>query len=305
MKTHVRSLFLAVLFLFLFSGTVFAKPRIAILDFADKSGAGAPGAAISDMLTTELFNTNAFRIIERERLHALLTEQKLVSDGFVDASSAVQLGKLLGVDFLISGAITQFKTETAGGVVPLPFGGVAIGSHTAYVNLDTRMINAQTGEIVYAAREEGAANATIGGLAAYGGAFGGGKTGGVLAAATYKAVTKIVPKILEMKDTTVGPASEAVFNVIEGGNVMVLVDAGANSGVKEGQFLAAFREGKVIKDMQGNVLDTEKIYTAVLVVREVRERYSRCEVLRAMKPLARGEKAEFLRGNPQDLPIGK
>lgn len=98
---------------------------------------------------------------------------------------------------------------------------------------------------------------------------------------------------------------DAVFNVIEGGNVMVAVDAGASSGIKVGQYLAAFKEGKVLKDMQGNVLDAEKIYTAVLVVREVKPKYSKCEVIRALKPLSRGEKAEFLKGSPEDLPIGK
>ncbi|GAB1427888.1 hypothetical protein MASR2M17_13160 [Aminivibrio sp.] len=43
-----------------------------------------------------------------------------------------------------------------------------------------------------AAREDGAANATIGGIAAYGGPSAEGRRG-VLASATYKAVTKIVP----------------------------------------------------------------------------------------------------------------
>ncbi len=49
----------------------------------------------------------------------------------------------------------------------------------------------------------------------------------------------------------------------------------------------------------------EKIYTAVLVVREVKQKYSKCEIIRTQKPLARGEKVEFLRGSPEDLPIGK
>jgi len=49
----------------------------------------------------------------------------------------------------------------------------------------------------------------------------------------------------------------------------------------------------------------EKIYTAVLVVREVKQKYWKCEIIRTQKPLARGEKVEFLRGSPEDLPIGK
>ncbi len=291
-----------------FSGSAWAKPRIAILEFEDKSGAGAPGEAVADMLTTELFNTNEFTILERQRIDAVLSEQGLASDGFVDGATAAKMGKLLGVDFLITGAITQFKTETAGGVVPLPigsFGGVAVGSHTAYVTLDVRAVSTTTGEILLAAREQGAANATVGGVAAYGAAFGGGKTGGVLASATYKVVTKIVPRISALREKAAEASSDAVFNVIEGGNVMVAVDAGASSGIKVGQYLAAFKEGKVLKDMQGNVLDAEKIYTAVLVVREVKPKYSKCEVIRALKPLSRGEKAEFLKGSPEDLPIGK
>ena len=285
-----------------------AKPRIAILDFADKSGAGAPGDAVADMLTTELFNTGEFTILERNRIDAVLSEQGLAYEGYVDGESGTRMGKLLGVDFLITGAITRFKTETAGGVVPVPlgsFGGVAVGSHTAYVSLDIRAISTTTGEILLAASEEGAANATVGGVAAYGAVFGGGKTGGVLASATYKVVTKIVPRIVALKEAAAQTVSDAVFNVIEGGSVMVAVDGGAGAGMAVGQYLAAFKEGKVLKDMAGNVLDAEKIYTAVLVVREVKPKYARCEIIRALKPVSRGEKAEFLRGNPEDLPIGK
>ena len=127
----------------------------------------------------------------------------------------------------------------------------------------------------------------------------------MLASATHKVVTKIVPRIAALKDTAAEALSEAVFNVIEGGNVMVAVDGGSAAGVRTGQYFAAFREGKVLKDMQGNILDAEKIYTAVLIVREVKPKYSKCEIIRAQKPLARGEKVEFLRGSPEDLPIGK
>jgi len=290
------------------SGTAWGKPRITILEFEDKNRAGAPRESVADMLTAELFNTGDFTILERQRIDDVLSEQGLASDGYVDGTTGARMGKLLGVDFLITGAITQFKTETTGGAVPLPlgsFGGVAVGTHTAYVTLDVRAINSTTGEILLAAREQGAANATVGGLAAYGAAFGGGKTGGVLAPATHKAVTKIVPRIAALKDSAAEALSDAVFNVIEGGSVMAAADGGSAAGVREGQYLAAFREGKLLTDMQGNVPDAEKIYTAVLIVREVKPKYSRYEIIRAQKPLSRGEKVEFLRGSPENLPIGK
>jgi len=49
-RTLACVLFLLALFA---SGTAWGKPRIAILEFEDKSGAGAPGEAVADMLTTE------------------------------------------------------------------------------------------------------------------------------------------------------------------------------------------------------------------------------------------------------------
>ena len=60
-----------------FSGTAWAKPRIAILEFEDKSGAGAPGEAVADMLTTELFNTNEFTILERQRIDAIVAKASI------------------------------------------------------------------------------------------------------------------------------------------------------------------------------------------------------------------------------------
>ena len=301
---------LFVLVFFLLPGAAMARPRIAILEFEDKSGSGAPGEAVADMLTTELFSTNEFTILERSRLDAVLAEQNLGSAGYVDPGTAVRLGKLLGVQFLITGAVTRFKTETGGAVVPLPIGGfsgVAVGSHTAHVSLDVRAISVQTGEIVLAAREDGAANATVGAAAVHGVAFGGGKTGGILASATYQAVTKIVPRFAALKDVKEEsePVQETSWNIIEGGKASVAVDAGAGSGIRVGQYLAAYREGKALKDRQCNVLDTEKIYTGVLVVREVKPKYSRCQVVRAPKPLLRGEKVEIIQGPPESVPLSK
>lgn len=210
------------------SGTALAKPRTAILEFEDKSGAGAPGEAVADMLTTELFSTNEFTVLERQRLDAVLSEQGLVSDGFVDGATAAKMGELLCVDFLITGAIIQFTTETAGGVVPLAigsFGGVAVGTHTVYVTLDVRAVSTTAGEILLAARELG------------GGQRHSGRSG------------RLRRRFRPRQDRR-------------------------SAGVKVGRYLEAFKDGKVLEDMQENVLDAEKIYTAVLVVRKIRRKGS-------------------------------
>ena len=104
--------------LFLLPSIAMAKMRVAVLDFQDNSGAGAPGGAIADMMTTELFNAGVFTVVERNQLGAVATEQRLAAQGLVDPSTAVQMGKVLGVEGLITGSITQYYYKGSGGVVP-------------------------------------------------------------------------------------------------------------------------------------------------------------------------------------------
>ena len=110
MKKTVSGLILllvVVFFLSLAPSAALAKMRVAVLDFQDNSGAGAPGGAIADMMTTELFNAGVFTVVERNQLGAVATEQRLAGQGLVDPSTAVQMGKVLGVEGLITGSITQ------------------------------------------------------------------------------------------------------------------------------------------------------------------------------------------------------
>src|SRR4030042_6076550 len=55
------------------------KLRVGIVDFVNKSsyGAGRLGTSASDILTTELFKTGAFILVERAQLKQVLGEQAL------------------------------------------------------------------------------------------------------------------------------------------------------------------------------------------------------------------------------------
>ena len=181
MRTRTLTALLALGLILAMGSPSLAKARIAVLSFQDSSGAGAPAAAIADMMTTELFNTGLFSVVERSRIDQIAMEQRMSAQGLTSPSSAVQMGQLLGAEYLMTGSITQYRYEASGGVIPLPFGGlsgVAVGSETAYVTLDVRLINAATGEVITTARAEGAANQTQGGLAYDSAVFGTGKAGG-------------------------------------------------------------------------------------------------------------------------------
>jgi curli biogenesis system outer membrane secretion channel CsgG len=135
------------------------KPRIAVLEFeakADQQWYGwwrdAGAAAIQDVIVTELVKAGKFRVIERSQLEAILREKNLALSGEVDATTAVKAGKLLGVKYLLTGAVTEYGSDVAGGHVSgvggLPSIGGGRKKFTAAVN--ARLIDVESGEIVWA-----------------------------------------------------------------------------------------------------------------------------------------------------------
>ncbi len=141
------------------------KPRIAVIEFKAKADqqwyhwwrSGGASAA-QDVFVTELVKSGKFRVIEREALAALMAEKNLSLSGDVDPSTAVKAGKLLGVEYILTGAVTEYGASTAQAgsrsVAGLPSFGVKRKKFSAAMN--ARLVNTTTGEIVWAdeAREE-------------------------------------------------------------------------------------------------------------------------------------------------------
>ena len=154
------------------------KPRIAVLEFKNKADnqwwwhGGAEAA--QDVFVTELVKSGKFRVVEREQLEALMQEKNLSLSGDVDPSTAVKAGKLLGVNYLLTGAVTEYGATDTGAHAPglrrLP--GFSAGKRNFVAALNARLIDTTTGEVVWAdeaRNEDSAVNVNVGG-------FGGGVT---------------------------------------------------------------------------------------------------------------------------------
>lgn len=191
-KFFVTLVFLTVILLGAFVNTAYAKPRLAVREFVNKTNGKVPASAVTEMMITELYETGAFTILEREKLDYVAEEIRLGQSGLMDPSTAPEIGQIKGAQYSMTGAVTQYYYNASGGAVVLPGVGGAIGSNTGYVVLEVRLIDNASGEVVYAASQEGASNQTLGGLISKYGGFASGKIGGVLAAATRKAVMKHV-----------------------------------------------------------------------------------------------------------------
>lgn len=87
-------------------------PTVAVLDFTGlmvgEGGNSVPlGKAISSMLITEFSTREGIRVIERQELQSLLEEQRLALSGRVDESSAAEVGRLIGAQYVIAGQATS------------------------------------------------------------------------------------------------------------------------------------------------------------------------------------------------------
>lgn len=109
------------------------KTKIAIIPFSDlqKNETTVLGSYIAEELTTNLFITGKFKIVERSLLKQVLDELKLGQTGVVNPSSAKELGKMAGVDAIVAGTITD------------------LGS---YVAINCRLIETESGEVFAAAK---------------------------------------------------------------------------------------------------------------------------------------------------------
>ncbi|HEY6000085.1 MAG TPA: CsgG/HfaB family protein [bacterium] len=145
------------------------KARITVSKFTDKSakGYGGIGEGMSEMMTTALFNTNRFIVLERGELGEVLREQDLGASGRIKKGTEAAIGEVEGAELLVVGAITEFEPNAAGagGGLVLPGFGAGLGVKTAHVAIDIRVIDAKTSRILAAQTVEGRAQ-DIGGLGA-------------------------------------------------------------------------------------------------------------------------------------------
>jgi len=127
---------------------------IAVLPFKDKTTnspiKGDVGSMAVDQLTTLLVNTERFSVIERERLDAVLAEQGLAGKGVVDSATAAQIGKILGVDLIFTGAVTNWEVKESKSATFVLVGGGSERAIDIEMAVDGRIIDTSTGQIFFA-----------------------------------------------------------------------------------------------------------------------------------------------------------
>jgi curli biogenesis system outer membrane secretion channel CsgG len=228
------------------------------------------GKGIADMLVDKLVEDGAYSVIERKELDKILAEQNFSNSDRADPASAAKIARILGVDAIIVGSITQFGRDdkstgigggaASAGLSRFGLGGVKSSKATAVVQITARMINTSTAEILASVQGKGEESRSGTSIVGAGGSDAGGGGGGIgmkssnfaatiLGAATNKAVVEVA-RGLDAKAMSLPTVAISIDGVVADAapDGTIVINVGTKSGVKVGDTLAVKRMVREVKD---------------------------------------------------------
>jgi len=243
-----------------------AKKRVAVFDFDYGAvhhwwnGDWDIGKGISDMIVTNLVRDGTYSVIERKQLDRILQEQNFSNSDRANPATAAKIGKVLGLNAIIIGTITQFGNETKSmntGGLTSRFGLGSVGTRNSKANvvLDARMVNTETAEIMAVASGKG--ESKRGGVSLMGGAMGGG--GGIdmgssnfqatiIGEATRQAVDDVTTQLVAQAGKIEATVLTVDGKVADVDGTTLTLTVGKNQGLKVGDTVAIEHFVKEVKD---------------------------------------------------------
>ncbi len=216
------------------------KLRVAVLKFQDKSayGRGRLGGAVQDILTTELAKSGRFILVARGGdLDVILDEQDFAKTGAVKAGTGAKAGEVLGLNAVVTGAISQFGVKQKSAT----YLGGASKTQTAEATVDVRVVDASTGQVIFADSGNGVHEASSTQVLGIGGATGYDET--IEGKALRAAIAKFIDNMVRRMEAIEWSGKVAAVDGDE-----VTVNAGRKTGLVAGDRLRVFGEGREVID---------------------------------------------------------
>jgi curli biogenesis system outer membrane secretion channel CsgG len=213
------------------------KRKIAITRFTNETNYGRSlmtdadydrlGKQVSDMLASRLVKSGNFMVFERSDTNKLRNEQ------------AISGGKMVGVDTVIVGSLTEFGRSIGGKVGFLS----ATKTQVARAKVDIRLVDISTGHAFFSATGAGEASTESGEIAGYG------------SHAEYDATLNdraIAAAITDVIDKVVSTLEEKPWrtDILDVQGSQVFVSGGWRQGLKPGDNLRVMSPGKKIASKQ-------------------------------------------------------
>jgi curli biogenesis system outer membrane secretion channel CsgG len=284
------------------TGLAQQKKRVAVMNFdyaTVKSYSAAIfgtdediGKGIADLVVEKLVQGGQYSVIERKALDKIIAEQNFSNSDRADSNTAAKIARILGVDAIITGSITQFgrddkKIGVGGGAANLAAGHFGLGKvrsdeAKAVVAISARMINTDTAEIIAAVK--GLGESSRKGTSLFGAGGGNTRAGGgvdmtssnfaqtIIGEAVDKATTDLCAQLNEQAGKM--PARVVVISglVADATGGTLVLNVGSRAGVKVGDRLEVRRKIRDVKDpATGKVLRSIENKVGEVVITDVDE----------------------------------
>jgi curli biogenesis system outer membrane secretion channel CsgG len=254
------------------------KPRIAVMDFdyaTVKTDSAALfgsdqdiGSGIARFLEENLVKDGRYTLIDRKQIETVMKEQNFSNSDRADPTNAAKIGRLLSVDAILVGSITEFGNEkknvgVGGGIINthgIGAGGFGHSKTKAHVGITAKLVNIDTGEIL--AVEDAKGESSRGGFSVGGGGGEWWKGGGggqlnmgssdfqntIIGEATKSAVDNLSSS-LEADSAKITPRTVVVEGIVAGvSGTDIVLNIGSRSGIKVGDQFNVLRVKSEIKD---------------------------------------------------------
>jgi len=223
------------------------KKRVGVFGFENKSryGQNRLSEAAVDVLYSLLQDAEVFVLYERSSLDQVERELELIESGRVNLSSAAEAGKLVGVQAVVVGTISQFGIwEEA-----KDYGVYKKKVEIAEATVDIRVVDVTSGRVIYADSGTGRTERELETVLGFGAkaTFDETMADKALRAAMSKFTDNLIREVMDL------PWEGYVMDVdTVGGSEVIYVNAGRLSGMTVGQELLVKRvTGKLTDPVTG------------------------------------------------------
>ncbi len=138
------------------------KLRVGVVNFQNKTPSRVLGIgeAASDILGTILQKTARFIVIPQQDMKSIMEQQSLGATGAINPNTAAKMGKILGLNAIVTGAITAYSETEEGSDLLI----VKSKTQVARVTVDYRIVDTTTGIQILADSGQGVYKKKTGGM---------------------------------------------------------------------------------------------------------------------------------------------
>ena len=240
--------------------------RLGVMKFLTRAEGitEAQAAAIGDIFTRMLAGSNTMTIVERDQLENIASEHKLSVSGVLTEETAVQIGKIIGCNYMLIGAVTRYEQASSETDAWL----LRWRKFSSLATIDARIVDVETTQVVLSLSESGTniqkgSTFNIWGVEAHEKKL----LEGIESGAIADAVSRLAFKL---KENFTGEYVE----VLRPGVKEVIVGLGVKNGAQIGGLYRVYAEGQEIFDSEGKSLGHEMHDIAIVKITKLQPDFS-------------------------------